>query len=63
MGKKAKIGKLIDRISIKMERVIYLLNIATYSVDDEFEKTILTEIAYYEAKRMARINQKILKYL
>lgn len=63
MGKKVKIGKLLDKISIKMERVICLLDIATYSVDDEFEKTILTEIAYHEVKRMDRINQKILKYL
>jgi hypothetical protein len=33
MGKKAKIGKLLDKIAVKMERVICLLDIATYSVD------------------------------
>lgn len=63
MGKKAKMEKLLDKIAVKMERVICILDIATYSVDDVFGKTILTEIAYHETKRMDKINQKILKYL
>lgn len=63
MSKKAKIEKLREKISIKTERVMCLLNKIVYSSENKLEKDILAQIAYDEVKRMDIFNEKILKYL
>ena len=63
MGKKAKIGKLTEKVSIKIQRVMCLLDKIIHSSDNNLENEILARIAYDEAKRMDRFNEKILKYL
>ncbi|MDD3437290.1 MAG: hypothetical protein PHC64_09095 [Candidatus Gastranaerophilales bacterium] len=63
MGKKAKIGRLREKIAIKIERVACLLDNIIFSADNEIEKDILAGIAYDEVKRMDRFNEKIHKYL
>jgi hypothetical protein len=63
MGKKAKIGRLREKIAIKIQRVTCLLDKIIYSTDNELEKNILAGIAYDEVKRMDTFNEKIHKYL
>ena len=63
MGKKAKLGRLREKIAIKIERIKCLLDKLIYAADNEIEKDILASIAYDETKRIDKFNQKIDKYL
>ena len=63
MGKKAKIKKLRDKVSIKIQRVMCLLDKIIYASDDTLEKDILAQVAYDETKKMDKFNEKIDKYL
>ena len=63
MGKKAKRTKLTDKIALKIENLMCLLKVIIYSSEDKLEKDTLAWIAYDEAKRIEKLNQKIHKYL